>query len=104
MIQKFTKNPVVVEAIRYNNLNRDEIQAFIDRKVYHELETDAAWLAGVHPPTFSISFDTRDGIMKAMKGDWVIKETLHTGQVDIYTRSNGNFRRLYSEIKDENNS
>ena len=59
--------------IQYNNLNRDEIEKFVGKKLHQELESETAYLAGVAPPQFSISIETKDGIMKAFPGDWVVK-------------------------------
>tara|TARA_R110000796_G_scaffold248280_1_gene374940 strand:+ start:64 stop:351 length:288 start_codon:yes stop_codon:yes gene_type:complete len=73
MIQKFKKRPVVIEAIQYNQLNREEIQKFVGEKLYQELESETAYLAGKGAPQFSLVIPTLEGDMKAMNGDWIIK-------------------------------
>lgn len=73
MVQKFKKKPVIIEAIRYNQLNRQEIEEFIGKKLNEELESETAYIAGVAPPIFSLTIPTLEGDMKAMKGDWIIK-------------------------------
>jgi len=84
MIQKFKKKPVIIEAIQYNNLNREEIEKFVGKKLYQELESETAYLAGKGAPLFSISIETKEGIMKAMPNDWIIKEPFPTGDRDFY--------------------
>ena len=81
---KFRKKPVVIEAIQYNQLNRDEIQDFVGKKLHQELESETAYLAGQGPPRFSLLIETKEGIMKAMNGDWIIKEPFPTGDRDFY--------------------
>ena len=73
MIQKFKKKPVIIEAIQYNNLNREEIETFVGKKLSQELETETAYLAGKGSPKFSIIIETLEGNMKAMPNDWIIK-------------------------------
>jgi len=73
MIQKFRKKPVVIEAIQFNNLNHDEINSFVGKKLKTEIESTAAYEAGVAPPVSSMTIETIDGNMKAMPGDWIIK-------------------------------
>ena len=73
MIRKFKKKPVIIEAIQYNNLNREEIETFVGKKLSQELETETAYLAGKGSPKFSIIIETLEGNMKAMPNDWIIK-------------------------------
>ena len=54
MIQKFKKKPVIIEAVQYNNLNKEEIEKFVGKKLYQELESETAYLAGKGSPKFSI--------------------------------------------------
>lgn len=85
MIQKFIKKPVIVEAIRYNgNSNRIAIEEFVGRELKAELESETAYVAGKGPPIFSLLIETKEGFMKAEKGDWVIKEPFPTGDRDFY--------------------
>ena len=36
---KYRKKPVEIEAVQYNNLNREEIEKFVGKKIHQELET-----------------------------------------------------------------
>jgi len=81
---KFRKKTVVVEAVQFNNINVEEIEAFVGRKLDVTLESETAYVAGVAPPQFSISLDTKEGVMKAFNGDWIIKEPFPSGDRDYY--------------------
>ena len=98
MVQKFKKKPVEIEAIQYNNLNRMEIEKFVGKKLPQELETETAYLAGHGSPKFSILIETREGSMKAMAGDWVIKEPFPTGDRCFYPCKNDIFLLTYDVI------
>ena len=98
MVQKFRKKPVVIEAIQYNNLNRAEIEAFVGKKLNQELETETAYLAGQGKPIFSLLIETKEGVMKAFKGDWIIKEPFPTGDRDFYPCKNDIFQSIYEAV------
>lgn len=98
MIKKFKKKPVIIEAIQYNNLNRKEIEAFIGKKLPQELETETAYLAGKGSPKFSIIIETKEGNMKAMPNDWIIKEPFPTGDRDFYPCKPDIFEMTYDEL------
>ncbi len=72
-MKKYRKKPVVIEAIQYNNLNKAEIEAFVGKKLYQELETETAYLAGKGTPKFSLIIETLEGNHKAMPNDYIIK-------------------------------
>ena len=98
MIQKFKKKPVEIEAIQYNNLNRMEIEKFVGKKLPQELESETAYLAGKGSPKFSILIETKEGSMKAMVGDWIIKEPFPTGDRDFYPCKNEIFFNTYDVV------
>lgn len=70
---KYRKKPVVIEAIRFTNFNRKEIETFVGKKLLHQVESDTAYEAGVAAPISSLTIPTLEGDMKAVSGDWVIK-------------------------------
>lgn len=70
---QFKKKPVVIDAVQFNNLNKDEIEAFIGRELKQEIESETAYIAGIAPPISSLTIPTLEGDMKAMAGDWIIK-------------------------------
>ena len=99
MIQKFRKKPVEIEAIQWNgNTNKQEIDSFVGRTLNAELESETAYLAGIAPPIFSLLIETKEGVMKAFKGDWIIKEPFPTGDRYFYPCKNDIFINTYDAI------
>ena len=47
------------------------------------------------PPIFSLLIETKEGTMKAMMGDWIIKEPFPTGDRDFYPCKNDIFINTY---------
>lgn len=70
---QYRKKPVIIEAVQYNNLNREEIEKFVGKKLHQELETETAYLAGKGSPKFSLIIETLEGNHKAMPNDYIIK-------------------------------
>lgn len=73
MIKSYRKKPVVIEAVQYNNLNREEVAAFVGKTLEQRLESETAYLAGQGAPQFSLRIPTLEGDMNAMPGDFIIK-------------------------------
>lgn len=98
MIQKFTKNPVEIEAIQFNgNSNKQEIENFVGRELKSELESETAYVAGKGAPIFSLLIETKEGAMKAFRGDCIIKEPFPTGDRDFYPCKNEIFKKTYTK-------
>jgi len=96
MVQLFKKKPVIIEAIRFNgNSNKQEIEKFVGKELKSELESETAYVAGMGPPIFSLLIETKEGTMKAMMGDWIIKEPFPTGDRDFYPCKNDIFINTY---------
>lgn len=96
---KFRKKPVEVEAIQFNgNSNKQEIENFVGRELKSELESETAYVAGIAPPIFSLLIETKEGVMKAFRGDWIIKEPFPTGDRDFYPCKNEIFINTYELI------
>lgn len=98
-MKKFIKKPVTIEAIKYNQLNKDEIEDFVGKELHQELESETAYLAGKGAPQFSLTIETKEGNMKAMNGDWIIKEPFPTGDRDFYPCKADIFSKTYEELK-----
>ena len=99
MIQKFRKKPVEVEAIQWNgNSNKQEIENFVGRELKSELESETAYVAGKGAPIFSLLIETKEGVMKAFRGDWIIKEPFPTGDRDFYPVKNEIFVNTYDVV------
>lgn len=97
---KYVKNPVVVEAMQYNgNSNKQEIDKFVGKELKSELESETAYVAGKGPPIFSLLIETKEGVMKAFKGDWIIKEPFPTGDRDFYPCKPDIFEKTYSQLQ-----
>ncbi len=99
MIKEFIKKPIKIKAIQFNgNSNQAEIETFVGKQLKFELESETAYIAGVAPPIFSLLIETKEGIMKIMKNDWVIKEAFPTGDRDFYPCKDFIFNKTYDEI------
>lgn len=98
-MKRFVKKPVEIIAIQYNNLNKEEIEIFVGKKLHQELESETAYLAGKGAPQFSILIETKEGVMKAMPNDWIIKEPFPTGDRDFYPCKNSIFKNTYDEME-----
>lgn len=97
---KYRKKPVVIEAIQWNgNSNKSEIEKFIGKGLKAELEIDTAYEVGMVAPIFSLSIETKEGVMKAMKGDYIIKEPFPTGDRDFYPCKPDIFLATYEVIE-----
>jgi hypothetical protein len=96
MIQKFKKKPVEIEAIQWSgNSNKKEIEQFVGKELKSELESETAYVAGKGAPIFSLLIETKEGVMKAFQGDWIIKEPFPTGDRDFYPCKNDIFIKTY---------
>ena len=99
MIQKFRKKSVEIEAIQFNgNSNRSEVEKFVGRQLKCELESETAYEAGVAPPLFSLLIETKEGVMKVMKNDFIIKEPFPTGDRDFYPCKPDIFEKTYEQV------
>lgn len=93
---KFRKKPVIIEAIQFNgNTNIHEIENFVGKELKAELESETAYVAGMGAPIFSLLIETKEGVMKAFKGDWVIKEAFPTNDRDFYPCKPDIFEKIY---------
>lgn len=71
MIKKFRKKPVVIEAVKWDGKNFDEIMKFMQEfhgnKFNYENAEEEAYKTG------KLYIRTLEGNMKASKGDFIIK-------------------------------
>ena len=95
MIKKFRKKPVVIEAVQYNNLNKEEIEKFVGKELERELETETAYLAGKGSPKFSLIIETLEGKHKAMPNDYIIKGI----EGEFYPCKPDIFKATYEEVE-----
>lgn len=88
---KYRKKPIVVEAIKFDGTNFDEIQRFTNRKVCKTTTVDDY---GTH---ITYSFLTLEGEMRFCKGYYIIKgvaDEFYPCQPDV-------FEATYEVIEDE---
>lgn len=98
---KFRKKPIEIEAIQFNgNSNKQEIEKFVGRELKSELESETAYVAGKGAPIFSLLIETKEGVMKAFMGDWIIKEPFPTGDRDFYPCKPDIFEKTYEKVED----
>lgn len=84
-VKQYIKKPVKVFAIQYNgNSDKARIEEFVGKELKVELESETAYVAGQGPPYFSLLIETKEGVMKAMPGDYIIQEPFPTGDRDFY--------------------
>ena len=93
---KYRKKPVVIEAIQYTNLNREEIEEFVGKKLKQELESETAYVAGKGAPQFSLTIETLEGNHKAMPNDWIIKGV----QCEFYPCKPDIFEQTYEKVEE----
>lgn len=98
-IHKYVKKPIEIEAIQWNgNSNKQEIEKFVGKELSIELESETAYIAGKGAPIFSLLIETKEGVMKAFKGDWIIKEPFPTGDRDFYPCKPDIFEESYIKV------
>lgn len=82
---KYRKKPVIVKAIQYNNLNVEEIEAFVGKRLSSEIYDNR-----ITPPKRYLAIDTLEGIMKVSPFDYVIqgiKGEFYACKPDIFTKT-----------------
>lgn len=100
MIKKYRKRPVEIEAIQWTgNVNKKEVEDFVGKELETNLESETAYIAGKGAPLFSLLINTKEGIMKAMPGDYIIKEPFPDGDRDFYPCKKNIFDKTYEESK-----
>lgn len=100
MVQKFRKKPITVDGLLFKGYNREEVEEFMGKQIVIELESDAAYQAGVAPPVYSFDIVTKEGVMKAMTGDYILKEPFPTGDRDFYPCKPDILAQTYDEVFD----
>ncbi len=98
-MNKYRKKPIEIEAIQWNgNSNKQEIEQFVGKELKSELESETAYVAGKGAPIFSLLIETKEGVMKAFRGDWIIKEPFPTGDRDFYPCKPDIFELTYEKV------
>lgn len=90
---RYRKKPVEIEAIKWNGANIEECKQFTHDKaeyIYH----DAAYKAGVAPPSIEIIIHTLEGDMRVSVGDYIIKGV----DGELYPCKPDIFQKTYEEV------
>ena len=61
MGKDYIKVPVVIQAAKWDGLNKEEIENFVGKDLAIEQESDAAYQVGMAPPIFSLIIPTLEG-------------------------------------------
>ena len=73
-MQKFRKKPVVIEAVQYTGSSSSTIFIYgLINKIDIETEEQANEIIAECERSGGININTLEGIMRASKGDWIIK-------------------------------
>ena len=95
---RFKKRPIEVEAMQWNgNSNRAQIEEFVGKTLKCELVIDTAYEVRKGPPIFDILIETKEGIMRASRGDWIIKEPFDKER-KFYPCKQDVFEKTYEKI------
>lgn len=102
-VKQYIKRPIKVSAIQYNgNSDKARIEEFVGKELKVELESETAYVAGQGPPYFSLLIETKEGVMKAMPGDYIIQEPFPTPDRDFYPCKPDIFVQNYDLVEAEN--
>lgn len=92
---RFRKNPVEIEAIQFNEANKDMVYVWashIQMNVYPAFDSD-------NKPVLRIP--TLEGEMDCCIGDWIIVEPFPTDWRKLYPCKDVIFKKTYTEISDK---
>lgn len=70
---KFRKKPVEIEAIQYNNLNKEEIENFVGYELRSVIDSQHYDQGLPISPTRFLYINTLEGEMQVNPGDYVIR-------------------------------
>lgn len=85
-VRKFRKKPVMVEALRYDGTNNEELEDFAESSiVFRDIMSD----------NMTVYIDTLEGEMKVSKGDYVIKGV----KGEFYPCKPDIFDKSYEEVE-----
>lgn len=85
MIKKFRKKPVVIEAVKYDGTENSVIDI---------LELQGSGVRRLRICGGDVLVNTPDGIMRAKKGDWIIRGV----EGELYPCESKKFEKTYEEV------
>ena len=86
---KFRKKPVEVEAMQFTVESKDQVFNFVCGNKHAEFD------ANLNPV---LVIETKEGDMKAVLGDWVIKEPFPTRDRNYYPCKPDIFEQTYEQV------
>ena len=69
---KYRKKPVIIEAVRWTELNLEAVKKFVGDSLVCNIY-DSAWRVGKSVPMVDMKIKTLEGEMQVSKGDFIIK-------------------------------
>lgn len=69
---KYRKKPVVIEAVRWDGTNLEEIKTFVGESLKYDI-IDTSWEVGKGAPHVNMKIKTLEGDMWVSKGDFIIR-------------------------------
>lgn len=88
MAEKFRKKPVVIEAVRFDGSNFDEIADFV-------MENGSQDVSGQMAGDIHLVIHTLEGDMRANVGDWIIRGV----QNEFYPCAADIFEQTYERVE-----
>lgn len=70
---QYRKKPVVIEAIQYNNLNKEEIENFVGKPLREKIDSYHYDQGLPIPPVRYLFIETLEGEMMVNPNDYIIK-------------------------------
>ena len=92
---KYRKKPVVIEAIKWDGLNLQEVKDFVGDSLDCEIY-DSAWEVGVAAPVADMKIKTLEGNMQVNIDDYIIKGV----QGEFYPCKPDIFEQTYEKVED----
>jgi hypothetical protein len=95
---KFRKKPLVIEAVRYNGDNDDEVIEFTNRTAILRSTIPFSPEDPKRDRGYVFSIETKEGTMNCHPGDYMIKEPFPTGDRDFYPCKPDIFEATYEKV------
>jgi len=92
---KYRKKPVVIEAVKWDGLNLQDIIDFVGKDLKYTI-TDTAWQAGKGKPHADMLIHTLEGDHICTEGDFIIKGV----QGEFYPCKPDIFEKTYEAVEE----
>lgn len=93
---KYRKKPVTVEAVQYDNLNKEQIEKFVGTTLREHTESHHYDNGLPVPPMRYLFIETLEGEMTVSPGDYVIKGV----NGEFYPCKPDIFEKTYEQVDD----